>query len=177
MSQELNDQQVAESEVQQNPYVTLLEKHNALIKEVTGCTEEQASLVGEVTSAMIAEAIDFILNDPATLQSIYTNMMRVQINNNTRLENITEAQKRREFIVVDEQHPVADLRVTYVGEEPSSWVFEQVEGEGWSVLQLAEGQQRLNLEALTGKFFNGRVGHVGYVVEVTAMQKYDESKK
>lgn len=158
----------------QSQYVTVLEKYSTLIQEVTGCTEEQAVHVGELTSALIGEAVDYIMNDQSTLQSIFTNMLRTQLNNTTRLDNILAAQSRREFAVVDEAHPVADIRVTYVGETADTWTFDQVAAGGWEPLQV-DPQTRMHLEVLVGKFFNGRVGHVGYIVEIGALQQYEAS--
>lgn len=165
--------QVAEEAVASR-YTTVLEKFQELIQEITNCDDDQAANVGLLLSSMIGEAIDHVINDTNTLQAIFTNMMRVQLNNNVRLENIIAAQSRQEYIVIDEPHPTSDLRVQYVGEEASSWVFEQADVGGWKELAL-QPQQRLNLEALAGKFFNGRVGHIGYVVEVGAMNSFDAS--
>lgn len=163
----------AEETVASN-YSTVLEKFQGLIQEITDCDDDQAANVGLLLSSMIGEAIDHVINDHNTLQSIFTNMMRVQLNSNVRLENIIAAQSRQEYIVIDEAHPTSDLRVQYVGEEAGSWVFEQADVGGWKELAL-QSQQRLNLEALAGKFFNGRVGYIGYVVEVGTMERFDAS--
>lgn len=158
------------------PFVTLLEQYSKTIQEITGCTVEQAEGLTNLTSVVIGEAIDLVMNNQETLQAIFTSMLRVQINNSARLENILNVQQRREFVVVDEPHPVSDLRVHYVESDPSSWVFEQAAAGGWETLTLAEGQSRIHLEVLAGKFFGGRVGHTGYIVEVGSLQRYQANQ-
>lgn len=138
------------------------------IMEITDCTEDQAEMVTGLVHAMVGESIEVILNDQETLQSLFTSMLRVQVNSNVRLGNILAQLDQAEWIVVEDEQPGSDIRVHYKGNQPSEWVFEKRAAGGWEEL-VVDGQNRVNLEVLVGKFYDQR-DRIGYIVDARSLK-------
>lgn len=155
--------------------MTLVDKFTQSIKEITNCNDDQANTLITLLTGLIGQSLDYLIHDQNVLGVMYNNMMRVQVNNNERLQRYDDAQARLDYIVLDEAHPVSELRVTYASEDVDSWVFERPVKDGWEEVRLGH-DARNNLVTLAGKFFNGRVGHTGYIVEVGAMKRYDKTE-
>lgn len=149
--------------------MTLAEAYLSKVQEITGCTDEQAADLANLTAAIINDAVSAVFSNNDTLRAMFTAMLEIQVNTNKHMVRLQEEMEKRDFVVIDEEHHYSDLRVTYETEEPHSWIFERrIEGE-WKHMELSEGA-RTNLEVLCGKFFDGRTGRVGYVVDVRALE-------
>ncbi|TFI06912.1 hypothetical protein E4P35_14145 [Thiopseudomonas sp. 4R-3cl] len=164
---EVNDVEQPEKEL------SLAEAYLGKIQEITGCTDEQAGDLANLTAAIINDAVSAVFNDNDTLRAMFTAMMEIQVNTNKRMLRLQEELEKRDFVVIDEEHHYSDLRVTYESEEPHSWIFERrIDGE-WKHMELSESA-RTNLEVLCGKFFDGRTGRVGYVIDARALEADQE---
>lgn len=167
------DQAGYEVDVTETNEVTVREAFINKLQEITACTEDQADAVGQLVATMIGEAVEAIFNDHNTLQSLFTAMMQNQVNNNNRLSNMLAELEKREYIVIDEPHRYSDLRVIYEGEEHYNWIFERLINDKWVPMELSNSA-RANLELLAGKFFDGRVGHTGYIIDARALDEDQE---
>lgn len=147
---------------------TIDELHDALAA-IPGMDRDAAAKIQELIVRMVGETIESIFNDRDTVQDIFTTMLRLQVNSNVKLRNIESQISNVEYVVVSEEHPASDVRVTYEGAEAHEWVFHRrVKGE-WIPLELTE-VARTNLEAIVGKYYNNVVGSVGYVLDANALE-------
>lgn len=149
---------------------TLVGALTSKIMEVTKCDQEAANELTVLIGAVVADSIQVTLSDVDFTRQLYTNMLITQVNANQKLANIESTISKAEWVVVDEEHPTADISVTYVSEDSSEWVFKRRSDEGWSILEMSE-EGRTRMVAIVGKFFDNRPGRVGYIVDAHQLTK------
>ncbi len=163
---ELNGEAVSEELVEKE--MTIAEAFRETVKEVTGCNDEQADKLARVVGTVVSETIQMSLNDQDYMRQVFNNMMISQVNANAKLANIEATINKADWVVIDEEHESSDLRVIYNGEKPFEWIFERRSDDGWTPLEMSE-EGRVRMEALVGKFFDGRIERTGYIVDANLL--------
>lgn len=153
---------IEDAEFEEVNETSVYEALSSKIQAITNCGPAQAAEVTQLVTAVASEVLNNVLNDEAFVLSLHNNMIIAQHNAFSRLRNLTEAARRREYVVLEEPTDTSSIRVHYAEMDQSTWTLEQRTQAGWAECTLDERTQS-NLLAVAGKFFDSRVGRYGYI--------------
>lgn len=155
-------EQIEDAEFTEVNEVSVYEALSSKIQAITKCGPAEAAEVTQLVTAVTSEVLNNVLNDESFMLSLHSNILIAQHNAFNRLRNLSEAARRREYIVLEEPTDTSSIRVHYVEADQSTWYLEQRTQAGWAECTLDDRTQA-NLMAVAGKFFDSRSGRYGYI--------------